>query len=144
MKGYVYREDYVYMAEAIAREAHKGQKRFEGEPYIIHPERVVNSLDTDDEKTVAWLHDVLEDTDLTYDDLVRLGIPTVLCIVVKLLTRPKDLNYDIYLEGIMSNTLAIKVKLFDIEDNINDRPTKAMRHKYILAKYILEKYLLLR
>jgi len=57
----------------IAYEAHEGQTRWSGEPYITHPEAVAAAVITEDEKIVAWLHDVVEDTNVTLEDLMGEG-----------------------------------------------------------------------
>jgi (p)ppGpp synthase/HD superfamily hydrolase len=82
--------DLVALAEKLARGAHAGQTRRDGvTPYIVHPADVARRVDTDAEKAVAWLHDVLEDTATTSIDLHEAGIPANVIVAVKALTRKK-------------------------------------------------------
>jgi len=136
---------FVEVAESIARVAHEGQVRKLGEekgkPYIVHPERIAAKVEGDTLKSIAWLHDVLEDcpayTSLT---LAVAGIPEDVIDVVKLLTRRPGVPYLEYLLGVVTNDYAIEVKLMDLEDNLRTCPPGNMRDKYELAKYILENY----
>lgn len=119
------------IAKDIATEAHKGQFRFDKvTPYIKHPEAVANLLNGQVEKAVAWLHDVLEDTDVTEDDLLKAGIPTLLVHYCHILNKN---NYDSYTEYIMNAKkyeVTKNVKIADITHNSSDRPTKRMKRKY--------------
>ncbi|MCH6254955.1 hypothetical protein MLD52_00225 [Puniceicoccaceae bacterium K14] len=121
------------MAEKIARRAHKGQYRRNGmTPYIKHPQRIVKEISRDDHaKAVAWLHDVLEDTDVTADDLIAEGIPEVVVTAVQALTKQKGLSYQDYLQRVKSNKLARKVKIYDMLDNLADSPTERQIKKYL-------------
>ncbi len=127
------------IAEQIAREAHKGQKRPIGNAdYITHPEEVAKLVGDDIElQIVAWLHDVLEDSDLTFKDLLDKGIPYHLAQDVELLTREKDQNYKDYLLGIKESEIATKVKIADLKHNLLNLNNGNMRDKYILAWHIL-------
>ena len=133
-------EKILKIAEQIAREVHKGQKRPIGnEDYITHPEAVANSFDNDIEcRTVAWLHDVLEDSDLEFRDLIEKGVPYHLAQAVDALTRQKDQNYKDYILQICENEIAIKVKIADLKHNLSDLKNGSMRDKYLLAWYILK------
>ena len=127
------------IAEQIAREAHKGQKRWDGKPYITHPEAVAKKFkDRIGVQVVAWLHDVLEDSDLTFKDLLDKGIPRYLAKTVDLLTRKRDQNYKEYLLGIKECEIATKVKIADIMHNLINLNNGNMRDKYILSLYVLK------
>lgn len=110
-------------AQTIAYMAHRGQTDKAGEPYITHPERVVESLrpyyrTQPDVLAMAWLHDVLEDTNLASKDLVDMGIPHVVVGGVVALTRTKGVPSAAYYEGIrQAGRNVVAVKLADIADN---------------------------
>lgn len=103
----------------IALRAHRGQKDKVGEPYIRHVVRVAERVDGDDARVVALLHDVLEDTDHTSDDLRAAGVGEPLLGALELLTRRDDEEYDAYVAEIAANPLARAVKLADIADNVD-------------------------
>ena len=127
------------IAEQIAREVHKGQKRPIGnEDYITHPEAVANSFEDIECKIVAWLHDVLEDSELEFKDLIEKGIPYHLAQSIDYLTRKKDQNYKDYILQVSEDEIATKVKIADLKHNLSDLKNGNMRDKYILALYILK------
>lgn len=126
-------------AEQIAREAHKGQKRRDGTSYINHPRRVANKLTEKDEKVVALLHDTLEDTTFTAQMLVNNGIPVRLVNSIKNLTRRKNENYYILIMRVEKDSLARKVKIADIEDNLINLSEGSMKDKYRLARELLKR-----
>jgi len=74
---------------------------------------------TDEEKSVALLHDVIEDSDFSENDLLNEGIPKSVVDAVVALTKIENENYESYLERVKKNKLATKIKISDIEDNIN-------------------------
>ncbi|MHB8320221.1 MAG: HD domain-containing protein [Acidimicrobiales bacterium] len=110
--------EMMVLAEQIARFAHAGQVDKSGMPYIAHPQRVADTLKGDDlAQGVAWLHDVIEDTFVTKDDLLAAGIPSVVVTAVEALsTRPSETS-DEYLARVRANPIAAKVKMADIADN---------------------------
>jgi len=133
------KEKELKIAEQIAREVHKGQKRPIGnEDYITHPEAVANSFENIEYKIVAWLHDVLEDSDLEFKDLIEKGISYYLVESVDYLTREKDQNYKDYILQIKEDEIATKVKIEDLRHNLLDLKNGSMRDKYLLALYILK------
>lgn len=103
----------------IATKAHKGQVDKAGKDYIEHPKEVAARCKGLDTKIVAMLHDVIEDTDLAAQDLVRSEIPDYLVDAVTLLTKVKDENYseDEYYRKIKKNRIARVVKLADLSHN---------------------------
>lgn len=103
----------------IATQAHKGQKDLAGVDYIKHPKKVASFLNSDKEKAVAYLHDVLEDTYITEKDLLQMGIPNDIIIAVKVLTKEKCEPYTKYIEQIRENKLACKVKIADLKHNMD-------------------------
>lgn len=128
----------VNLAQSIATEAHQGQFRRGGIiPYIEHPRAVVSRVGNDlDAQVVAWLHDVIEDTDHTADSLIAQGIPENLVASIVILTKNPSSTYDDYLKGVASCPIAKKVKIADMLSNLADRPTKKQIQKY--AKGLLK------
>lgn len=122
----------VALAERIAIEAHDGQFRRGGlVPYIEHPRSVVAKVGGDpDAQIVAWLHDVLEDCDVSAEQLRDRGIPQQCVDAVVLLTKTKELAYDDYLERLAQSPLATKVKIADMISNLADSPTNKQLKKY--------------
>jgi len=106
-------------AIALARRSHSGQVDKAGEAYISHPLRVMAAMETEDERMVAVLHDVVEDTDVTVADLVNAGYPDAVVQAVALLTKPEHEDYFDYVRRVGQNPLARKVKLADLRDNMN-------------------------
>lgn len=112
-------DDILKKAIEIATEAHKGQKDKAGNDYIAHPLRVMNSVNTTPEKIVAVLHDVVEDTHITFENLAEQGIPENLIEVIRLLTHEPDVPYFDYIENLSKNDMAVTIKLADLKDNSN-------------------------
>lgn len=104
----------------IATNAHKGQTDRAGKPYITHPLRVMQACSVDDERIVAVLHDVVEDTPVTLDDLSR-DFPPHIVEAVGCLTRTPEMAYEQYIEQVADNPLAVQVKLRDLSDNMDIR-----------------------
>jgi len=105
-------------AQIMAHQAHRFQKDKCGEPYIHHPMRVANSLDNPDLKIIAWLHDTVEDSDMTIDkinDIFGINI----ALAVEILTHDKPVPYMEYIEKISGNPLAKTVKIADLQDNLD-------------------------
>lgn len=128
------RERYLIMylkALKIAYNAHKGQKRSNGVPYIIHPLRVAKSLDDDMEKSVAVLHDVLEDTEITLKDLKKLS--PFIAEKINILTHKEGEDYFDYIRRIKKDDLCIKIKMLDIIDNLSDNPKNIEKYNKALG-----------
>lgn len=106
------------LAEIIAVQAHAGQIDKSGYPYIGHCNRVADRVIGDTEKAIAWLHDTLEDTTVTEQDL-RACFSTVIVDAVVALTHPRNEPNTIYWARVKANELARYVKLADIEDNLD-------------------------
>lgn len=108
---------YVQRAYALAKKAHLGQKGKGGNDYIEHLKAVASMMDTDIEKAVAYLHDVVEDTKISFDDLKEYGFPNQIIEAVKALTKQKNESYDVYIDRVIKNPIAKKVKLADMKHN---------------------------
>lgn len=100
----------------IAYNAHMGQKDKSGIPYIFHPVHLAELMDTEDECIVALLHDVVEDTDVTFEELEKEFSNNVI-EAIKLLTHDKKVPYDEYILKLKDNPIAKKVKLADLKHN---------------------------
>ncbi|MGQ0839725.1 HD domain-containing protein [Actinokineospora sp.] len=129
----------------IARAAHDGQVDKSGKPYIEHPLRVMNGVIGEHERMTAVLHDVVEDTPVTADDLAEAGCPPdVVAAVLAVSKRPGEGQAD-YLARVAANPIALAVKYADIADNSSpdrlamlDEPTRTrLRAKYAAALAIL-------
>ena len=110
------------LAEAIllAVQAHHGQTQRNGQPYILHPLTLMLRFDADeDAQIVAVLHDVVEDTAVTLDDLRAIGFAPLIVETVEHLTRRAGEPYEAFIERIRPHPLARKVKLADLRDNLN-------------------------
>ena len=105
------------LAFEIAKEAHAGQTDKAGLDYILHPQQVAAMVTTDEEKAVALLHDIIEDTDVTAGELLAKGLPANVVEAVKALTKKDNQNYAAYLAGVKKNRLATAVKLADLKHN---------------------------
>ena len=131
-------------ARELANIHHKGQIDKAGKPYIQHPLRVMNAMETDNEKIVALLHDIIEDSSLTINDLLKEGFSLEVINALSLLTKTRDIDYFEYIKNIVENPIARKVKLADLEDNMDltrlsaiTKKDKKRVEKYRKAKEIL-------
>ncbi|PFJ16966.1 HD domain-containing protein, partial [Bacillus cereus] len=114
-----------------------GQVDKAGMDYIKHPEAVASFVNTNEEKATAYLHDVLEDTEITANDLLNAGIPHNVVKAVQGLTKEKYTPYFEYLSRVKENSLARTVKLADLKHN-SDRSRLARITERDLKR--LEKY----
>lgn len=135
----------VDVARSIATRAHEHQVDKSGQPYIGHPARVAERVRGDDAaEVVAWLHDVVEDTEVTLEDL-REHFPEVVIAAVEAMSKRPGEPFDDYYSRVMANSVARAVKLADIADNTDpqrlaqvDGPTRTrLATKYALARRIL-------
>lgn len=111
--------DIIEKSLEIALKAYAGQKDKAGKTYILHPLRIMSKMKTEEEMCVALLHDVIEDSDFTAEDLLNEGIPSSIVDAVQLLSKNDNEDYYEFIEKLLNNNLAAKVKRADIEDNIN-------------------------
>lgn len=111
------KQPMLELALSIATEAHKGQFDKAGVDYIEHPIYVASQFDTEEEKAVALLHDVIEDSSFTAEELLLAGLSETVVTAVQILTKKKEKDYQTYLENVKSNSLARVVKLADLQHN---------------------------
>ena len=102
----------------IAYEAHKNQVDKSGVPYIYHPIHVAEQMNTENECIIALLHDVVEDTNVTFKQLEEVFSKEIIDIL-KLLTREENIEYDEYIKRIKNNSIACKVKIADLTHNLD-------------------------
>jgi len=123
--------DFLKIARDIAKLAHQGQLDKAGKPYLLHPRAVASMVDTDEEKAVAWLHDTIEDSDFTEQDLIERGIPQQVVEGVVAMTKVEGEEYSSYLQKLKNNDLARKVKMADLIHNCDlsriSKPTEKDR-----------------
>jgi (p)ppGpp synthase/HD superfamily hydrolase len=113
-------------AIAIALRAHEGTIDKAGQPYILHPLHLMMQMDTEEARITAVLHDVVEDSDITLADLANSGFSTKVLDALALLTHNKELvAYADYIAAMKGNPLAKKVKLADLEHNMDIRRLQA-------------------
>lgn len=137
--------DMTRKAMGIMFEAHKDQMDKSGVPYVFHPWHVAEQMVTEESCCAALLHDVIEDTDVTADDLLKAGISEEVVKAVEMLTHDDDEPYLEYVERIKNDPIARAVKLADLTHNsdttrfnrpMNDKD-RARLEKYKKAKTIL-------
>jgi hypothetical protein len=111
--------DQTHRAMIIAYEAHKDQLDKAGVPYIYHPIHLAEQMASEEEIVVALLHDVVEDTSWTFEELVEQGFSDEIIQTLKLLTHNKETDYMEYIRKIAlsSNECAKKVKIADLKHN---------------------------
>lgn len=114
-------QQFLEKAISIALIAHKDKTDKNGIPYILHPLRVMLEMDTMEEKIVAVLHDVVEDSSITIQNLKEEKFPDIILNALILLTKNKNQTYDEYILEIKKNILAKKVKLADLRDNMDEK-----------------------
>ena len=126
----------VDVARAIAVIAHTGQKYGNKDYFMAHvlpvaKEAMRVSNGDWDTIAIAYLHDVLEDTDLTPALLRRAGVEPVIVVAVERLTRRSDETYDAYIQRIMAGPIdSYWVKLADLTVNLNNNPSDSLRQRY--------------
>ena len=104
----------------IAQEAHKGVKDKGGHDYINHPIRVMHAMSNDQEKIVAILHDVVEDSDWTFERLKEEGFEDSVIESLRCVTKySEEEDYQEFIKRAATNKIATKVKMADIEDNLD-------------------------
>jgi len=106
-------------AISIAAQAHEGQSDKADAPYILHPLRVMMRMTTEAERITAVLHDVIEDTDWTIECLRREGFHAEILDALDCLTKQENEEYGKFIERVTLNPLAVKVKMADLEDNLD-------------------------
>ena len=123
----------------IATEKHEGQVDKQGVPYIEHPKRVAASLEDPGLKIVALLHDTLEDTDCSREELLENGISADYVEMVWAMTHNKDEPYLDYIRRLKDEAPhVVPVKLADIRDNLRPGCPPSLQERYLSALAILE------
>lgn len=109
---------YLHKAIKIACEAHQGQSSINGEPYILHPLRLLIKAKSNEERIIAILHDVIEKTNISLADLKNKGFDQNIISSIDSLSRRRSESYIEYIERLMQNKISVKIKLLDLADNI--------------------------
>ena len=140
-------EEQVEMAELMARRAHSGQKRKMGpdkdQAYIVHPERIAKKFQVCKSpyvmkmEAIAWLHDVVEDTDVTMDDIREAFDDQDIINGVECMTQREGEHYAAYISRVSYNPYAVSVKIEDLIDNMVGLHKGSMRDKYCMALMFL-------
>ncbi len=127
----------VENARIFATKKHEGYFRRDGTtPYIAHPGKVASLLEKDDEKILAWLHDVIEETPTPHTEIInKFGLNVSLDL--NLLTHDKKEDYFAYLKRLKKHERVRNVKIADIVANLTDKPTTKQIHKYVKALQFL-------
>ena len=127
-------------------ESHKEQVDKSGMPYVFHPFHLAEQMDDEISTVCALLHDVVEDTDITFENLLDMGFPKEVINVLKLLTHDDSVPYMDYDSKISTNSVAKKVKIADLTHNsdmtrldIIDENAKTRCEKYKRALELLSK-----
>lgn len=127
-------------------EAHKNQVDKSGMPYVFHPFHLAEQMETEETTIVALLHDVVEDTDYTIEDMKQMGFGESVVRPLSLLTHDDTVEYMDYVLAIKENPIAKAVKLADLRHNsdlsrldVIDEKALTRREKYLKAIDLLEK-----
>ena len=133
------------MALKLCFEAHKEQVDKSGMPYVFHPFHLAEQMNTEETTIVALLHDLVEDTDYTIEDLVDMGFDKSITDAIALMTHTDNVAYMDYVRAIKDNPIAKTVKLADLKHNSDltrletvDEKALSRREKYLKAITILE------
>jgi (p)ppGpp synthase/HD superfamily hydrolase len=136
----------VELARGVAIGAHAGQFDKAGFPYVEHPKRIASRASTPEEEVLAWLHDVVEDTRVTFRDLFLAGFPAEIVEQVDALTHRKNEPRSDYYERVRAFPAARRVKLLDVADNssplrlyyLDEETQVRLVKKYAKAREALE------
>lgn len=101
----------------IAAKAHAGQMDKAGQPYVLHPLRMMLAVKTPEARIAAVLHDVVEDTAVTLKELEGEGFPAEVLEAVEALTKREGEDYEAFIRRVAPNPIAREVKLADLRDN---------------------------
>ncbi|MGV4464847.1 phosphohydrolase [Ornithobacterium rhinotracheale] len=132
----------------IAVKSHANQKDKAGAPYVLHLIRVMQKGETEEEQICGILHDLVEDTDWTFQRLDKEGFSNEIIEALKCVTKKENESYDDFIERISKNKLAARVKINDLEDNLDIKRLKSLSledleriNKYLSAYNLLRKQL---
>lgn len=117
---------------------HEGQVDKIGFPYWNHLDRVARQFEMEDYRIIAYLHDILEDTETTIDDLINLGIPWKIVEIINILTHKKNEPYENYIQRVSKDSIAREIKFVDIYDNLD--PNRLNRLDSATKNRLLRKY----
>lgn len=137
-------DQMLLKAATVAARVHAKQLRKDGTPYIAHVMRVTLGVQDKTAKVVALLHDTVEDTDLTLENLREIGFTEEVIQGVDAMTRRPYETYAEFIQRVKLNPLAVQVKLSDIEDNLSDQSAldedeaEMLRKRYTKAKAVLQ------
>lgn len=115
-------EQYAILLDRAAEicvAKHAGQRDKSGKAYFLHPMRVALRCTTDDERIVAILHDVVEDTDITAEYLLEQGFPQYIVNAILSVTKQEGESYEEFIDRAKRNSIGRQVKIYDLEDNLN-------------------------
>ncbi len=133
------------MALKLCFEAHKEQTDKSGIPYVFHPFHLAEQMKTEETTVVALLHDLVEDTEYTIEDLMNMGFDQSITDAIALMTHADDVDYMEYVRKIKENPIAKEVKLADLKHNSDltrldtvDENALKRREKYLKATALLE------
>lgn len=133
------------LALKVCFQAHKDQLDKSGLPYVFHPFHLAEQMPTEETAVVALLHDVVEDTEYTLQDLTEMGFGKAVTDAVALLTHADGVDYMAYVRKIKENPIAKAVKLADLKHNSDltrldavDEKALRRREKYLQAIALLE------
>ena len=122
-------------AISIAVDSHSGQVNDKAQPYVLHPLRRMFKAVTIEEKVIAVLHDVIEKTTIDLEYLRSVGFSDRIVLGIDALSRRPQENYDKYIDRVAENKLATKVKIIDLDDNINsldlDKSQESKSNKFL-------------
>lgn len=127
----------IEKALKIAYKAHENQFDKGGKPYINHPLHIAKKLKNEDEIITALLHDVIEDSPITIKDLKKLEFNDDILKALSLLTKNKDEDYFLYINKLKNNNLARKIKILDLEHNLDIKRLPIIKDKDLQR---IEKY----
>lgn len=119
----------------FVEELHHGQYDKIGAPYILHPVFVAEQMDTEKATIVALLHDVIEDTSITLDDLRDKGYSDEIIVAIDALTRRTGETYSAYIERLSNNKLARRVKIADLRHNLQPERVAMFGNTSLVKRY---------
>lgn len=130
--------DLIEAALALAVEKHRSQRDKAGAPYVLHPIRMMLRLRDAPAQAVALLHDVIEDCGVTAADLRELGFPEEVVSGVLAMTRDPAESYEAFIERAAAHSIARRVKLADVEDNLDLRRLRNLTDRDVerLGRYM--------
>ncbi|PAU66561.1 GTP pyrophosphokinase [Pseudomonas sp. PIC25] len=113
----------------ISCKTHSGQIDKGGEPYILHPLRLMLKFQDEESRIVAVLHDAIEDGEITTQHLEQAGFSEKIILAIECLTKKTGESYDDFLSRIIDNDLARRIKIEDIKDNLDITRLKTIDNK---------------